>query len=244
MPDLTLDGMTLRVLRNVGIPNDSSSTATQAKTDINQYINELARDVWKRRMWREYIITGSYYIPSGAKYVSFSLITVDSGYPSSGNGLSSEFAEISSIREGSNILLPFDPGSGVFTDSEFWTRTTSPSHFINRGTQGVLLGGQYSTSTTLRFIGKANFQDLGASETWIMDNENCLIAGATWKMMQAFDKDDVSSQQWQSEFEAEISKMVDAAENQAGNVKKIVPIMPFTDVTTDSDTSVTGVTWV
>jgi hypothetical protein len=244
MPNLDLDAMTLRVLRNIGIPNDASTPVTQAKTDINQFINEAARDVWKRRAWREYIITGNYSVPADTRFIPFASITVDTGFPSSANGLASSFAEVITAREGNNILLPFDPGSGTFVDSEFWTRTTAPNQFLNRGTQGVLLGGVYSAATTLRFVGKANFQDLTSAETWIMDNENCLIAGATWKMMQAYDKDDIAAKDWQNEFEAEIAKMIDAAENQGGNSKKITPIYPFTDIQSDIDTSLTGTTWI
>lgn len=235
--------MVLKVLRNIGIPNDSSTPTASAKTDIAEIINELAQDVVDRRLWREYILTGSYTIPASQRFITFAQITVDSGFPSAASGISPTFAEIASISDGSIVLLPEDPTSGARMAVDAFTSTDTPTRFVNRGTQGVMLLGTYGVATALKFVGKATFQDIGASESWIISQPDLLICGATWRMMQAYDKDDVAAQAWQQAYENGIAKMVDQAENQGGNTKRIIPAMPFTDIGDDDSISLTGTTF-
>jgi hypothetical protein len=243
MPNLSRDNMVLKVLRNIGIPNDTSTTTTQVKSDIAELINELAQDVVDRRLWREYILTGTYTIPASQRFIAFSQITVDSGFPAAASGYNPVFSEIASISDGSIVLLPADPTTGARQAVDTFTSTSTPSYFVNRGSQGIMLLGTYPAATALKFVGKASFQDLTASESWIINQPDLLIDGATWKMKVAYDKDDVSAQTYQTLYEGGVTKMLDKAENQGANTKQIYPVSPFTDIDTDFNSSSTNTTF-
>lgn len=218
-----------RVMRNVQRPSDGSSAATQALTDILQYVNECARDVWKRRVWREYLITGKYTVPAATSRITLAQITPDSGYSAAG-GRTTAFYEVIGIRQGSLSLMPEDPGAINWTNPNVWDdSTTAPARWVSLGRDGVRLLGAYQTPTQLSFIGKAAWADMIASDTWVMDNENLLIAGATACFIRDNDYDQNRKAERMTEYEQEVQKMVDAAEAQAGNMKRIIPLSPWTD---------------
>lgn len=225
---LTLSQMASRVLRNAQISEDASTSSVQALADAKQYLNERAKDVWKRRLWREYVILGTYTVPASTRAIALASITPDSGYSTSANGYSAVFHEIVAIREGSDPLMPEDPGAINAVQAEQWALTTSPVKFVNRGGSGIHLLGYWSSATALSFFGKAAFTDMGDSETWCLRNDECLIAGATGDMIRDNDRDDNRANIRYNEFGAEIQKMIDAAEVQGANNKRIVPVLPWT----------------
>lgn len=215
------------ILRNVQIEDNSSASSVQAKTDAGQYANERARDVWSRRLWREYIILGTYSVPANTKRILLSDIVVDSGF-SAGSGFDDAFDEVIAIREGSNPIMPQDPGAINALQADLWASTTAPVQFVNRGQSGLFLLGEYSTAKTLSFFGKAKFQDLTNAETWILGNEKCLIAGASGDFIRDHDRDDNRAKIRYDEYEAEIVKLIDAQEVQGANSKRIIPHSPWT----------------
>lgn len=218
-----------RVMRNVQLPEDGSTAAVQAQTDILSYINEVANDVWKRRWWREYIITGTYTVPVGVNRIALTSIVPDSGFTASG-GRALSFYEVVGIRAGNTPLTPEDPGVINFLNASIWDQTaTTPAKWVSFGRDGVRLLGGYQQATLLSFIGKAGFTEMTSSEEWVMDNEDALIEGATGMFIRDNDYDDNRAAGHFQLMEAEIQKMVDAAEAQAGNVKRLVPLFPWTD---------------
>lgn len=225
------------------MPDDSSSTVVSAKTDIGQYINESASDVISRRVWREFVIFGGFTVPANQRFIPYSSIVVDTGFPAAGNGYNPLFAEVISIANGTQLIVPADPASQASIDPTVINGTTAPTSFLNLGNTGIYLLGTFSTATALRFVGKATDQDFAGNETWLMNNDAALIAGATFRMKQDFDKDDISAQVFLQDFEAEIAKMIDTAEVQSGNIKRVVPQMPFTAIINNVDTTVTGASW-
>jgi hypothetical protein len=225
---LTLAQMATRVLRNVQIPEDSTVPSVQALADAKQFINERARDVWSRRNWPEFFILGSYTIPASTQRIALSSITPDTGFSTSGNGYNATFFSAVSIRSGVNNIAAEDPGIIHRLQADLWANTATPTTMINRGQNGLFLMGQYSSPTVLNFYGKANFQDLTDSETWLLNNEYVLISGATGDMIKYNDRDNERAGISYQEFEAGIAKMIDAIDNQAGNLKRFVPQNPWT----------------
>lgn len=239
---LTLAQMASRVLRNVQIPEDTSTAGVQALADAKQYLNERARDVWKRRLWREYLILGTFEVPAATRNIALASITPSTGFTTSANGYSAAFFEIAGVREGDSPLIAEDSTAINAVSAELWTTTGSPVSFINRGQSGIVLLGEYDTATVLSFMGKAAFADLADGETWCLNNENCLIAGATGDMLRDHDRDDQRAAGRYAEYEAEIAKLIDAAEVQGANRRRLVPLMPWTDyysaITVDTKTGV------
>lgn len=225
---LTLAQMASRVLRNCQIPEDSTLSSVQALADAKQYLNERANDVYSRRVFPEYIILGTYTIPANTRRFNLSDIVIDAGFTTSGRSYNATFFDIIAIREGVNPLLPEDPGAINSVQPDLWAATTAPVRFINRGQNGIFLLGQYPTATALSFFGKANFQDLTDGETWLLENEACLQAGATGDMLRDFSKDDNRAMIRYQEFEGEIAKIIDNIESQSANKKRIIPFHPWT----------------
>lgn len=224
----TLAQMASAVLRDVQIPEDATAPSILALADAKVYLNERARDVWKRRVFPEYLILGSYTIPASTRRIALSNITPDSGFTTSARGYNASFYDVVAIREGTNQIIPEDPGAVNRVQTDFFSRTTSPNMFVNLGQSGIFLNGYWPTATVLNFIGKAAFQDLTDSETWIIDNENCLIAGATGDMIRDFSKDDQRAMIRYQEYEAEIAKIIDNLEGQSANKKRVIPYRPWT----------------
>lgn len=226
MPNLTLSQIASRVLRNVEIPEDASTT--QALADVKQYVNERARDIWKRRPWGEYNIHGTFTVPADTRIVNLSDIVAEAAY-TSGNGYRAGFAEIISVRQGDARLLAEDQGAVDAIRPSWWDNESLPTRFVNQGKKGIRLLGVYATATELSFFGKADFQDLTDAETWVMDNENALIFGASADFLKFHERDDNRADKSYQQYEAEVSKLVSAAEAQRGNAKRIIPRDPFTD---------------
>ncbi len=225
---LTHAQMVTRAMRDAQIPEDSSTAGVQAQTDAGQYINECARDVWKRRLWEEYLILGTFTVPASTSRIALSDIVVSSGYSTSANGYKNTFHEIIAVREGSNPLMPEDAGAIQKLQADLWVATTSPVLFVNRGQNGITLLGQYSTATALGFFGKGDFQDLTTGETWVLANENCLIAGAAAKLIEYHERNPGRAQLMYQAYEAEIAKMILQREEQGANIKRVVPLNPWT----------------
>jgi hypothetical protein len=115
--------------------------------------------------------------------------------------------------------------------------------FWPRGTSGIYLtGGGLSEAATLSFIGKANFQILGDSETWIMDSEGkALLAYATAKFIRFNERDDNRYAGLMEDFETEIQKLIDKDETQAATDRRVIPVMPWTANQWEiGNTSITG----
>lgn len=226
---LTLTQIAARVFRNAQIPSGNGAGSQQALVDAKQYINERARDVWKRRLWREYLILGTFTVPAGEQIIKLSDIVVDPRFNTSANGYLAAFYEIAGVRLGENPLMAEDPGAINLLRADLWEQTTTPVSFVNRGRNGIYLLGVFQSDSMLSFFGKAAFQDLTDSETWCIDNENCLIAGATGDIIRDNDRDDKRCSIRYQEYEAEIAKLIDAAEMQGANVKRIIPVNPWTN---------------
>lgn len=223
----TLDQLASAVLRDVEVLEDSANT--QALTDCKNYINERANDIYRRRTWGEYVVLGSFAVPASTYFIRPSDVVLDAGFPA-GNGRAATLSEFTSVRKGDVPLIAEDQGAINLTLASLWTSTTEPFKYVNLGQKGVRLLGYYSSETTLSFFGKAGFQDLTASETWIMDEDGkALIKGAAADMMKYHDRDDNRANALYGEYEAEIAKLVDAAEVQRGNVKRLIPLFPHTD---------------
>lgn len=223
----TLSQMALKVLRNARINNDSTVAATNALADIKQWINQRAKSVHARRLFREYIILGTCVVPSATKAIALSDITVLSGFTTDGNGRDSSFCEIGAVREGSNPLLPEDIGAINNVDAGSWASNTSPLYFINRGQLGIYLLGEYAAATTLSFWGKAAFQDLTDSETWILGDSDALIDGATADVFTFHWEDEGIAAKYEAKFENAIRLLVDAQEVQSASKRRVVPTMPI-----------------
>lgn len=231
MAALTLSQMASRALRNAQIPEDSTSSSVLAIADAKQYINEKAKDIWARRVWREYLIQGSYAVPASTRRIALASITVATGYTTSGSGYNAAFAEVSQVyNENGDALLPFDPMSTNAIQPDLWQDTDTPTRYVNRGVNGIELLGEFDETTTLYFIGKANFQDLTDSESWVFGvaGEQALICGGTAELLRWHDRDDVRAQLAIAECEAWILKMIDAQEVQGANEKHVIPADPWT----------------
>lgn len=238
---LTLSNIASRVLRNCEVPEDSSTT--QALADVKQYVNEVARKIWRANMWPEYKILGSYTIPADTKRFDLSDIVVDSGYNTSGNGYNASFSQILAIREGANPLMPEDAGAIQKLDPALWASTSTPVSFDSRGQQGIALHGQYSVATALSFFGKAKFQDLTDAETWILDEYgDALIEGATVEWLRRQERDDNRANISQQAYMAELNKLLHERKVQGADVVRIIPIDPWTKYfSQQSDTSKIGI---
>jgi hypothetical protein len=221
----TLSQMSLKVLRNARIPNNGGTPSTNAITDIKQYINQRARSVWARRLFREYIILGTYAVPASTKSIALSSITITSGFDTDGRGRDASFYEIGALRDGDNPILPEDIGAINNVDAGVWASNTSPVFFINRGQSGIYLLGEYSAATTLSFWGKAGFQDLTDAETWILGDSDALIDGATADMYANWWKDQGQAAKYENKFENGIKLLVDTQEVQAAAKRRIIPTM-------------------
>lgn len=228
MASATLAQMASNVLRNIQLPEDSTTPSVQALADAKSYINGRARDVWSRRNWPEYFILGSYTVASGAQRIPLTSITPDTGFETSGNGYLATFYTAISLRSGVNNIAAEDPNVIHRLKADLWEQTDNPTQMVNRGQRGLFLLGQYTASTVLKFYGKANFQDLTDSETWILENDQCLELGATGDMIKYHDRDNERASISYQEYEAEIAKMIDLIDNQSGNTKRIVPANPWT----------------
>lgn len=239
--NLTLSQMATRVLRNCQIPEDSTTPSVQALADVKLLINERAYDVYSRRNWPEFFILGSYAVPANTRQINLSSITPDTGFTTSGNGFNAAFYSAVTLRNGTDNIFAEDPGAIRLLQADLWTANDSPRRMINRGQSGVRLLGQYAVTTTVNFYGKAKWQALTDSETWIMENSQCLIAGATADLIKVNDRDDTRAAINYQEYEACIAKMISNVEEQMGNVKRIIPQSPFTkDLWRNRDFSVIG----
>lgn len=225
----TLSQMASAVLRNCQIPEDTSESSVKALADAKAYLNERANDVWSRRLWREFIILGTYTVPAGAQTIALADIVIDTRFNTAGKGYDNKFDEVAGMRQGSNPLLPEDPGAINMARADLWEYNGSPVRFITRGKSGLFLLGSFTQDTVLSFFGKAKSKDLSDSETWILDNDQCLIAGASGDMIRDNDRDDNRAQIRYTEYEGEIAKMIDAAEAQGANLKRVIPWNPFTN---------------
>lgn len=230
----TLAQMASAVLRNVQIPEDSSTAGVQALADAKSYINERARDVWKQRAWPEYMILGTVSVAAGAQTFALSDITIRSGFGTAGSGYAGTFYGIVALRNTTTPLMPEDPNAIQKIQADLWDSTSSPVLYINRGKNGLFLLGQYAAATTLSIFGKSNFQDLTDGETWILDNENCLIAGATGDMLRDHDRDDNRASIRYAEYQAELIKMVNERESQFAKMTRIIPLNPWTKTFSDN----------
>jgi len=233
------------ILRNVQLQENASAPSVLALADAGKYANERGRDVWRRRLWREYIILGTYTVPAGTQSIALSDITADSAFSTSANGYNATFFEISAVREGSNPLGAQDPSSINSINPTAWASSFgSPVRFVNRGQKGIFLLGSYSTATTLSFFGKANYQDLTAAESWVMDpNGQALIEGASGDMYRFFRRDIPSANGCYAAYESEVAKLVEAQDVQGANSREIVLKNPWNHdaFNNDANTSVTGI---
>ena len=245
MAALTLSQMASRVLRNVQMPENSSTTSVQALADVKQFINERAKDIWNRRMWREYIIRGTATIAAGTRFIALSDITLASGYPASGNGLRAAFAEIAQVyNSDGQPLVAVDPMSTNNIQADVWTDTSEPSAYYNRGQKGIELLGQYAASETLTFIGKADYQDLTDSESWIfgVEGEQALICGGSYEFLRWHEEDDQRAQLALAEYESWVLKLIENHLIQGADQKQVIPLVPWTSGISPGGegTSVTG----
>jgi hypothetical protein len=217
-----------KILRNVQLQENSSAPSQLALNDAGSYANERARDVWRRRLWREYIILGTYTVPAGQQAITLANIIPHSSYSTSANGYNATFFEVSAIRQGGNPLGPQDPSSINSVSPTAWESSGTPVRFVNRGQSGIFLLGSFSVDTELSFFGKANYQDITAGETWILDpNGQALIEGATGDLYQFFRRDEVSANKAYAKYEAEIAKLIEAQDVQGANSKEIFLKSPW-----------------
>jgi hypothetical protein len=224
----TLSQMVSCVLRNAQIPEDSTTPSLQAAVDAAAFLNERAEKIWALRNWPEFFILGSYTVPANTQRIALSSITPDTGFTTSANGYNATFALAVSLRSGVNNIQAEDPSIIHRVRADLWSNTDTPTSMVNRGQNGFMLLGAYPTATVLNFYGKANFQALTDSETWILGNDHALIMGATADLIKWNDRDDPRSAPCYQEMDAEIQKMIDKVENQMGNIKRIVPQNPWT----------------
>ncbi len=226
---LTLSNMATRVLRNVQIPEDSTTTSVAALAAAKQYINEAHHDVWSQRVFRESLATATYSVPAATVLMSLSAPTLDTGYTTAGSGVDDTIEEIIWIREGTKPYSPQDIATLNVMNVATLTNTNSPLGFTNRGASGILLHGQFTTATTLSFLVKLNSQDLGDSETWILDTQgSALIAKATGDMIRDFQRDDNRAAIRYQEYAACVQALIDKQMVQGANTSRIVPVSPFT----------------
>jgi hypothetical protein len=232
-----------KTLRNVQIQENASAPSVLALSDAGSYANERARDVWKRRLWREFIILGTYTVPASTQAIALSSIVPHTSFSTSANGYNATFFEISAIREGSNPLGPQDPSAINMISPAAWEANGTPVRFVNRGQQGIFLLGSFSVATELSFFGKANVQDITSAETWILDpNGQALIEGATGDLYQFFRRDEPAANRAYAKYESEIVKLVEAQDVQGANSREIVISKPWNyDAYGDSNTSPTGI---
>lgn len=237
----TLAQLATRVLRNVQIPEDSTTSSVQSLADAKQYLNEAHHDVWGRRVWRESIIFGTFSVPAGTKAIALTDIVVDSGYSTSGFGYNAAFSEIIAVRNGDIPFVPADVTAINAMDPSAWARTTAPVSFFNRGEKGINLLGQFAEATTLSFLGKSNSQDLADGEIWYLDSEGAaLLEKATGDMIRDHDRDDNRAAIRYAKFAAEVQALIDLQEVQGANIRRITPYAPWTaygtEVIVDSST--------
>lgn len=226
---LTLSQAASKVLRNVQIPEDGSAPALQALSDAKSYLNERAADVWQRRLWREFLILGTYTVPRGTQVIGLTSIVPDANFNISANGYNAVFSEIVAVRQGSMPIFAQDATAINMIQPDAWAAGTSPVQFVNRGQNGIFLLGSFTEDTALSFFGKANSQTIGDSETWILDNMlQALIEGASGDLIRDNDRDDNRASLRYQSYGAEIAKLIDAQEVQGANLKRIIPRNPWT----------------
>lgn len=237
----TLSQIASAILRNVEIPEDSSTT--QALADAKAYANERGRAIWRIMHWPEYVILGTYSIPANTNSIALSALSIDSSYSTSQNGYNATFALISAIREGTNPLMPEDMSAIQKVQADLWASTTTPTLFVNRGQLGIALLGKYASATTLSFFGKANWQDLTDGESWVMDaNGDALVAGGTAEFLRKHERDENRAQVQEQLFQAEINRLIHERKVQGADSTRLVPVNPWTtDFSTDHDISRIGI---
>lgn len=225
----TLAQMASAVLRDTQIPEDTSTAGVQALADAKQFLNESWLDLWGRRNWPESFILGSYTVPASTNIVPLGSITPDTGFNVAGNGFAATFVSAVATRAGTNAIFAEDPGVLERIKADYWSSTDTPSNLINRGKNGIFLLGKYTAGTLLNFYGKANCQDLTDGETPCLDCEQALIARAVAKMTKTHERDNNRAVLDFEEYEAELMKIVQKIEEQAGNIKRLVPKNPWTN---------------
>jgi hypothetical protein len=224
---LTLSQMASRVLRDIQMEEDSSTT--QALTDAKQYLNERARDIWERRTWDEFTVLGSYTVAAQTRDIALSSISIDSAF-AAGNGRDDVAAEILSVREGDTRLEAEDPGAVNRIQPSLWSGTGTPYRYVNLGGSGIHLLGYYSSATALSFVCKAAFQTMGDSEKWILGNDEGIIRGAAGDMIKFYERDENRANAYYAQYEASIAKLVDQSMGQRANIRRFIPLMPWTDI--------------
>lgn len=220
----TLSVMALEVIKRAKISNDSSTPSTNAIADAKQYINRRAKSVWERRVFSEYVIKGTRAVPASTSIINMSDLAIDSGYGTAERGYNGVFSLICAVRDTNCPVLPEDIGAINNVDAAMWGQM-SPNRFVPRGARGIELLGTFSATTTLYFWGKAGFQDLTDSETWIMGDSDALIHGATSDMFKYWWEDPNLSAEHEMKFENAIRLLVDRQEVQGGNKRRIIPRM-------------------
>lgn len=230
-------------LRDAQIPENSSTSSVQALADAKNYIDEAALDVYSRRIWPEYIILGTASVAVSDPDIALSDITAVSPFNTAANGRGSSFATVTGVRSGSDPLYAVDVHSLNALSPLAWSQATNPLTFWPRGTSGIYLtGGGLTQAATLSFIGKATFQVLGDSESWILEPQGkALQIYATAKLIKFNDRDDGRHQALMQDFENEIQKLIDKIEVQSATDRRVIPLIPWTaDQWNISITSLTG----
>ncbi len=226
---VTLAQAASKVLRNVQVVEDSTTTSLAALAACKQYINEAVQDIWSQRVFRESLATGTFLVPASTTQVALSSIVLDTGYTTSGNGIEATVEEVIWIREGTKPYSPQDIATLNILNVSTLTNTASPLGFTNRGAKGILLHGQYTVATTLSFLVKLNSQDLTDSETWILDTQaSAIISKATGDFIRDFQRDDNRAQIRYQEYSAAVQALIDKQMVQGANSTRIVPVSPWT----------------
>lgn len=229
-------------LRNIQLPEDTSTPAVQALADAKLFHDERCRKIWQLKHWPEFVILGSFSVPIGTFRVALSDIVVDSSF-TAGGGYAASFDKIVAVREGINPLLPEDMGAINLVQADAWASTTAPVRFVSAGQSGIRLLGSYTVATTLSFFGKAAIGTIADSASFILDCEDALIAGITSDLMRISERDSARAMEFEQIFENEVRKMINARESQAANIKRIIPLSPWTagfGYNTGADISKTG----
>lgn len=226
---VTLAQAASKVLRNCQIPEDSTSTSVAALAASKQYINEALQDIWSQRVYREALGLGTFSVPASTSRIALSDIVLDTGYNTAGSGVDDTVEEVIWIREGTKPFSPQDIATLNVLSPNMLTNTNSPLGFTNRGANGILLHGQYTTATTLSFLVKLNSQDLADSESWILDPQaSALISKATGDIIRDFQRDDNRAAIRYQEYMAAVQALIDKQTVQGANILRIVPVNPWT----------------
>lgn len=190
---------------NLNRVNDSTTVYTQLITDIKTVINSRYEQLWNKRLWPETMVFDQ----------AMTLTANEKEFD-----LPSGVSLITRIRIGDSVLLPQDASKD----------TSYQYHYINLGREGIRLMDSFSSDQSALVDGKGEFSKLYDGSTPCIPVEDVLVNIVTADFLKLDETDHARAIDFVNEANAQYNQLVERYESQMANQKRVIPAMPFTDL--------------